>query len=89
MSSFKLISVSLFRTFIGIAVHSVTSSGDPISVDLAAALRQDAVGLLGTTVQLSDLVCHLSYHSCDGVLTSLLFERLSRLWLEGSSISVL
>ncbi|KAJ7158532.1 ZIP-like iron-zinc transporter [Mycena filopes] len=45
-------------TFIGIAVHTATASeeGGPHSADLAAGVRQDASGLLGTTVQLSDLV---------------------------------
>ncbi|KAF9450077.1 ZIP-like iron-zinc transporter [Macrolepiota fuliginosa MF-IS2] len=44
-------------TFIGIAVHNATATGDePASIDLAAGVRQDAAGLLGTTVQLSDLV---------------------------------
>ncbi|KAJ7170880.1 ZIP-like iron-zinc transporter [Mycena crocata] len=45
-------------TFIGIAVHTATASDDlgRHSLDLAASLRQEANGLLGTTVQLSDLV---------------------------------
>ncbi|KAJ7285253.1 Zinc/iron permease [Mycena rebaudengoi] len=44
-------------TFIGIAVHNATASNaDRVSVDLAAGVRQDASGLLGTTVQLSDMV---------------------------------
>ncbi|KAJ7745764.1 ZIP-like iron-zinc transporter [Mycena metata] len=45
-------------TFIGIAVHTATATedGGHRSVDLAAGVRQDASGLLGTTVQLSDLV---------------------------------
>ncbi|KAF9466614.1 Zinc/iron permease [Collybia nuda] len=44
-------------TFIGIAVHKATATGAvPISADLAAGVRQDASGLLGTTLQLSDLV---------------------------------
>jgi len=44
-------------TFIGIAIHNATSADSaPVSADLAAGVRQDAAGLLGTTVQLSDLV---------------------------------
>ena len=45
------------RTFIGIAIHNLSSSdSEPVSVDLAAGVRQDASGILGTTVQLADLV---------------------------------
>lgn len=46
-------------TFIGIAVHNITktNSGSSSSIDLAAGIRQDASGLLGTTALLSDLVC--------------------------------
>ncbi|KIY65158.1 ZIP-like iron-zinc transporter [Cylindrobasidium torrendii FP15055 ss-10] len=45
-------------TFIGIFVHNVTSTDghDGEGIDLASAIRQDASGLLGTTVQLADLV---------------------------------
>jgi len=44
-------------TFIGIAVHNATATGAELSsIDLAAGVRQDASGLLGTTLQLSDLV---------------------------------
>ncbi|KAJ7707468.1 ZIP-like iron-zinc transporter [Mycena rosella] len=45
-------------TFIGIAVHTATAGEDAgrHSADLAAGVRQDANGLLGTTVQLADLV---------------------------------
>ncbi|KAF7771586.1 hypothetical protein Agabi119p4_5897 [Agaricus bisporus var. burnettii] len=44
-------------TFIGIAVHNAASAGGgSMTIDLAAGVRQDATGLLGTTVQLSDLV---------------------------------
>ncbi|KAF8896172.1 ZIP-like iron-zinc transporter [Infundibulicybe gibba] len=44
-------------TFIGIAIHNVTATdtGEQY-IDLAAGVRQNATGLLGTTVQLSDLV---------------------------------
>jgi len=45
-------------TFMGIAIHNMTASGNGVaeSLDLAAALRQNAPGLLGTTVQAADLV---------------------------------
>ncbi|PPQ95210.1 hypothetical protein CVT26_014901 [Gymnopilus dilepis] len=43
-------------TFIGIAVHNATASNAVSdTVDLAAGVRQDATGLLGTTLQLADL----------------------------------
>ena len=43
----------------GIMVHnlSVSAHVEDASDDLAAAVRQTAAGLLGTTVQLADLVC--------------------------------
>lgn len=42
----------------GIAIHNLSASGhgEDASLDLAAAVRQTATGLLGTTVQLADLV---------------------------------
>ncbi|KAF8655052.1 hypothetical protein AX16_003253 [Volvariella volvacea WC 439] len=44
-------------TFMGIAIRNATTSDEAHdSVDLASAIRQDATGLLGTTVQMSDLV---------------------------------
>jgi hypothetical protein len=44
-------------TFLGIAIHNAASANvEKESIDLAAGVRQDANGLLGTTVQLSDLV---------------------------------
>nr|GAT48736.1 Zinc/iron permease [Mycena chlorophos] len=43
-------------TFIGIAVASGSGASHSDRVDLAAAVRQEASGLLGTTTQLSDLV---------------------------------
>ncbi|KAF9243426.1 ZIP-like iron-zinc transporter [Melanogaster broomeanus] len=44
-------------TFMGIAIHNLSASGsEPVPVNLAAGVRQDASGLLGTTVQLADLV---------------------------------
>lgn len=56
--AFRNTDYSLARTFIGIAVHTATANDDAgrHSADLAAGVRQDANGLLGTTVQLSDLV---------------------------------
>ena len=50
-----------FSTFIGIAVHNVTATTtESLVSDLAAGVRQDATGLLGTTLQISDLVSCLS-----------------------------
>ncbi|PFH48751.1 hypothetical protein AMATHDRAFT_64689 [Amanita thiersii Skay4041] len=44
-------------TFIGIAVHNATSTGAKlVSVDLALSVRQDAMGILGTTTMLADMV---------------------------------
>jgi zinc transporter 7 len=44
-------------TFIGIAVHNVSSTGTPhTSRNLASGVRQDANGILGTTAILSDMV---------------------------------
>ena len=41
----------------GIAIHNLSASDAEIeSLDLTAGVRQSASGLLGTTVQLSDLV---------------------------------
>ncbi|KAH9178114.1 Zinc/iron permease, partial [Lactarius sanguifluus] len=51
--------VSLHATFMGIMIHNISASAhaeDEPSNDLAAAVRQTAAGLLGTTVQLADLV---------------------------------
>ncbi|KAF9563184.1 ZIP-like iron-zinc transporter [Agrocybe pediades] len=47
-----------YQTFIGIAVHNATATdhGEPQLTDLAAGVRQDATGLLGTTLQISELV---------------------------------
>ncbi|RXW17913.1 hypothetical protein EST38_g7943 [Candolleomyces aberdarensis] len=46
-----------YRTFIGIAVHNAAATGSETQlIDLAAGVRQDATGLLGTTTQLADLV---------------------------------
>lgn len=44
-------------TFMGIAIHNLSASGTIAeSLDLAAGVRQDASGILGTTVQPADLV---------------------------------
>ncbi|KAG1898373.1 ZIP-like iron-zinc transporter [Suillus fuscotomentosus] len=44
-------------TFMGIAIHNLSASGTMTeSLDLAAGVRQDASGILGTTVQPADLV---------------------------------
>jgi hypothetical protein len=44
-------------TFIGIAVHNATANmGKSAVMDFAAGVRQDASGLLGTTLLLADLV---------------------------------
>ena len=46
----------------GIAIHNLSTSTEAqqASIDLAAGVRQDAAGLLGTTVQLADLVSRLT-----------------------------
>ncbi|KAL1705114.1 ZIP zinc transporter-domain-containing protein [Schizophyllum commune] len=46
------------QTFMGIGIHRATATGEAGSeaVDLAAAIRQDAPGLLGTTVTPGDMV---------------------------------
>jgi hypothetical protein len=47
----------MISTFIGIAVHNATATNAVSELaDLAGGVRQDATGLLGTTLQLSDLV---------------------------------
>ncbi|KAI0321796.1 Zinc/iron permease [Amylostereum chailletii] len=47
----------LGETFMGIAVHNLSSSEDgEAATNLAAAIRQNASGVLGTTVQMADLV---------------------------------
>jgi hypothetical protein len=51
--------VSYFQvgTFMGIAIHNLSAlDGEIESLDLTAGVRQTASGLLGTTVQFSDLV---------------------------------
>jgi len=60
MQSQFLTAVGAFvGTFMGIAIHNLSASAhaeDDLSLDLADAVRQTATGLLGTTVQLADLV---------------------------------
>lgn len=43
----------------GIAVHNLSASGEGAAEqsDLVAALKGTAAGILGTTVQMADLVC--------------------------------
>ncbi|KAH0585351.1 hypothetical protein H2248_008592 [Termitomyces sp. 'cryptogamus'] len=49
--------MSSIRTIIGIVVHNATTSDAVFeSTNLAGGVRQDAMGLLGTTAQWSDLV---------------------------------
>lgn len=52
----------------GIAIHNLSTSGEGAgaegSNDLAAAVRQAAAGILGTTVQLADLVSLLYLFCC-------------------------
>lgn len=47
------------RTFMGIAIHNLSTSGEGVTEqnDLVAALKGTAAGILGTTVQMADLVC--------------------------------
>lgn len=56
----------------GIAIHNVSAttpgSHADASMDLAAAVRQDASGLLGTTVQYADLVSDSGFEGEDGRL---------------------
>ena len=57
--------VASYSTFIGIGIHNLSSGGgveDGTAVDLAAAVRQAASGILGTTVQLADLVSSIRVH---------------------------
>jgi len=58
MQSQFLTAVGAFvGTFMGIAVHSLSSGGDADeALNLSAAVRQSAAGILGTTVQMADLV---------------------------------
>ena len=43
----------------GIAIHNLSASGEGATEqsDLVAALKGTAAGILGTTVQMADLVC--------------------------------
>jgi len=58
MQSQFLTAVGAFvGTFMGIAIHNLSTSGGEIdALDLTASIRQQASGLLGTTIQLADLV---------------------------------
>jgi len=59
MQSQYLTAIGAFvGTFMGIMIHnlSVSAHTENSSTDLAAAVRQTAAGILGTTVQLADLV---------------------------------
>lgn len=53
------VSRSWVRTFMGIAIHNLSASGDGETEqsDLVAALKGTAAGILGTTAQMADLVC--------------------------------
>jgi zinc transporter 7 len=49
--------IRINSTIMGIAIHNATSTeGNDASQNLAAGVRRDAKGLLGTTVHLGDLV---------------------------------
>lgn len=48
----------------GIAIHSLAAAdghSGSSALDLAAAVRQDAQGVLGTTVQYADLVSGINF----------------------------
>ena len=51
--------IEYHRTFMGIAIHNLSASGEGVNEqnDLVAALKGTAAGILGTTVQMADLVC--------------------------------
>lgn len=57
-------SVSSSSTFMGIAIHNLSASGDGTEevVNLTTAVQQTAAGILGTTVQMADLV--RTMHTC-------------------------
>lgn len=54
----KKVQLLAYSTFMGIAIHnlSVSAHAEDVSLDLAAAVRQTAMGILGTSVQFADLV---------------------------------
>ena len=60
----KKVQLLAYSTFMGIAIHnmSVSAHVEDASLDLAAAVRQTATGLLGTSVQLADLVRALKFY---------------------------
>lgn len=49
----------------GIAIHNLSSAGESADQvrDLSAAVRQNAAGILGTTVQMADLVLFIPCES--------------------------
>ncbi|EJU04886.1 Zinc/iron permease [Dacryopinax primogenitus] len=56
MSQFGTAVGAFVGTFIGIAIHNAASVGADTKMDLAAALRGEGAGLLGTSAQPADLV---------------------------------
>jgi hypothetical protein len=56
----------------GIGIHNLSASADGAEevVDLAAAIRQTAAGVLGTTVQLADLVRSFYFTPQHGLMST-------------------
>ena len=54
------------RTFMGIAIHNLSASGEGVTEesDLVAALKGTAAGILGTTAQMADMVRTTHLHVC-------------------------
>ena len=76
----------------GIAIHNLSASthAEDVSSDLAAAVRQTAAGILGTTVQLADLVRALNRKYANEMQIMMNHGcRLSPLLREGSCTSAL
>lgn len=75
----------------GIAIHNLSASthAEDVSSDLAAAVRQTAAGILGTTVQLADLVRALKKYVHEMQIMMKHDCRLSLLLREGSCTSAL
>ncbi len=75
----------------GIAIHNLSASthAEGVSSDLAAAVRQTAAGILGTTVQLADLVRALKKYANEMQIMTKRGCRLSHLLQEGSCTSAL
>ncbi len=67
----------------GIAVHNLSSSGEVETgaTDLASAVRQAASGILGTTVQLADLVSRLCCCYCGRLHSHSESPVLKRAWM--------